>query len=149
MTPYDAVKAQLSTSVPFANHVGVELLEIGDGVATARLDQRQETSNHIGSQHAGAMFTLGEAASGAAMAGGFVSVILNVRPVAAVASIRYVKVAKGTLEAEAKVAGDVAALLGELEPNGKVQFAVDVVIRDGEGDPVVEMQVEWYLSHRR
>lgn len=149
MTPYDAVKAQLSTSVPFANHVGVEIVSVADGVAETRLEQRTETSNHIGSQHAGAMFTLGEAASGAAMAGGFLPVILKVRPVAATARIAYVKVAKGTLTAHARIAGDVKELLAALDADGKVKCAVDVDIRDGDGDTVVEMSVDWYISWTR
>ena len=71
MTPYDMIKAQLGTIVPFQNYVGVELLELADGTASAQLEQRDETTNHIKTQHAGAMFTLGEAASGAAMAAAF------------------------------------------------------------------------------
>jgi hypothetical protein len=35
MTPYEMIKANLDTAVPFATHVGVKLLEIGDGVASA------------------------------------------------------------------------------------------------------------------
>jgi acyl-coenzyme A thioesterase PaaI-like protein len=99
MTPYEMIKANLDTAVPFATHVGVKLLEIGDGVASAELAQRDAVSNHINSMHAGAMFTLGEAASGAAMAGALAPVILNMRPVAAVANIAFKKVAKGTLTA--------------------------------------------------
>lgn len=47
------------------------------------------------------MFTLGEAASGAALAGAFAPVILQVRPVPAGAQITYVKIAKGRLFATA------------------------------------------------
>ena len=69
MTPFDAIKAQLSAIVPFASYVGVALGEIGEGEATATLEQSHNTSNHIATMHAGALFTLAEAASGAAMAG--------------------------------------------------------------------------------
>ena len=31
MTPYDMIKAHMTQAIPFAAHVGVELLEIGDG----------------------------------------------------------------------------------------------------------------------
>ena len=34
MTPFDALKAQLSAVVPFAAYVGVEITEIGEGTAT-------------------------------------------------------------------------------------------------------------------
>ena len=126
MTPYDMIKAQLDTAVPFANHVGVRLLELGDGTASAELEQRDEVSNHIQSMHAGAMFTLGEAASGAAMAGALAPVILNMRPVAAVANIAFKKVAKGMLTAHAKTSQEGAALMQAIKDDGKVAFDVHV-----------------------
>jgi len=145
MTPYEMIKTHLEQSIPFANHVGITLGEIGDGTATATLDQRPETSNHIKSQHAGAMFTLGEAASGAALAGALAPVILEVRPVASGAQISYVKIAKGTLEAHAKTDKPGAELLQTLKETGKVAFDVLVDIRDGAGDTVVTMTVGWHV----
>ncbi|GAA6175195.1 PaaI family thioesterase [Sulfitobacter pacificus] len=149
MTPYDMIKSHLDSAVPFANHVGVKLLEIGDGTASAELDQRDEVSNHIQSMHAGAMFTLGEAASGAAMAGALAPVILNMRPVAAVANIAFKKVAKGLLTAQAKTSQDGAALMQAIKADGKVAFDVQVELRDSSGDVVVEMTVNWYVSANR
>lgn len=149
MTPYDMIKAHLDTAVPFATYVGVKLLEIGDGVARAELAQRDDVSNHIKSMHAGAMFTLGEAASGAAMAGALAPVILDMRPVAAMGQIAFKKVAIGTLTAHAKTSQEGAALMQAINDNGKVAFDVSVDIRDAEGDTVVEMTVNWYVSANR
>ncbi|MCX7559612.1 DUF4442 domain-containing protein [Sulfitobacter sp. F26204] len=146
MTPYEMIKTNLDSAVPFASHVGVKLLELGDGVASAELDQREEVSNHINSMHAGAMFTLGEAASGAAMAGALAPVILQMRPVAAVASIAFKKVAKGRLTAHAKTSREGAALMAAIADDGKVTFDVSVEIQDASGDTVVEMTVNWYVS---
>ena len=149
MTPYDMIKAHLDTAVPFANHVGVRLLEIGDGSASAELEQREEVSNHIKSMHAGAMFTLGEAASGAAMAGALAPVILNMRPVAATGAIAFKKVAMGTLTAHAKTSRAGAELMQAIKEDGKVAFDVTVDIQDASGDTVVEMSVNWYVSAAR
>lgn len=149
MTPYDMIKAHLDTAVPFATHVGVQLGEIGDGTASATLEQREEVSNHIASMHAGAMFTLGEAASGAAMAGALAPVILSMRPVAALASIAFKKVAKGTLTAHAKTSQAGGDLMKTIEDAGKVAFDVTVDIQDAAGDTVVEMTVNWYVSAAR
>lgn len=149
MTPYDMIKAQLSTIVPFQNHVGAELLEVGDGVATATLTQRDEISNHIKTVHAGAMFTLGEAASGAAMAGALAPVILQMRPVAANAKIAFTKIAHGTLLATARSAQNGAALMGQIKEDGKVAFDVTVDITDEAGDTVAEMVVNWHVSATR
>lgn len=145
MTPYDMIKAHLGQAIPFANHVGVTLLDIGDGTASARLEQRTETSNHIQSQHAGAMFTLGEAASGAALAGALAPVILEARPVASGAQISYVKIAKGTLTAHAKTDTAGATLLQTLTDVGKVAFDVVVDIRDADDETVVTMTVGWHV----
>src|SRR5258706_7795561 len=68
---YETIRAQMAAAVPFARHVGIELVEIVPGKGVATLDETATSVNHIGSQHAGALFTLGETASGAAMAGAF------------------------------------------------------------------------------
>ncbi len=149
MNPFDFLKQEISETVPFARHAGVELVSIAEGEGVAKLAQRPETMNHIGSQHAGALFTLGEAASGAAMAGGFLPVITSVRPVAADAAIKYVKVAKGDIEAVARIAGEAPAadLLAQLESEGKIQFAVDVDFTDATGAKVASMRVDWHVSN--
>lgn len=149
MTPFEMIKAHMTQAIPFANHVGVELIEIADGTAIAALDQRPETGNHIGSQHAGAMFTLGEAASGGALGGALAPVLLEVRPVAAGAQIKYVKIAKGRLTAHAQTSAPGAELLATLNSEGKVAFAVAVDIKDESGDTVVTMTVNWHVRGAR
>tara|TARA_R110002094_G_scaffold137635_1_gene129161 strand:+ start:167 stop:628 length:462 start_codon:yes stop_codon:yes gene_type:complete len=149
MNPYDMIKAHLDSAVPFATLVGVTLLEIGDGTARAELEQREDVSNHIQSMHAGAMFTLGEAASGAAVAGALAPVILDMRPVAATGQIAFRKVALGTLTAHAATSRDGAALMQSIKDDGKVAFDVAVDIQDAAGDTVVEMTVNWYVSAKR
>jgi acyl-coenzyme A thioesterase PaaI-like protein len=143
------IRSQLDTAVPFATHVGVKLLEIGDGTARAELEQREDVSNHIKSMHAGAMFTLGEAASGAAMAGALAPVILDMRPVAATGAIAFKKIALGKLTAEAKTSRPGEELLQALEADGKVAFDVEVEIIDSAGDTVVSMTVNWHVSAAR
>lgn len=149
MDPYEMIKTHLGQAVPFAAHTGVELLMIADGTATAQLAQARETENHINGQHAGAMFTLGEAASGAAVAGALAPVILQMRPVAATAKIAFVKFAQGTLTATARTSRKGAELMAEIEASGKVAFDVDVDIKNCDGETVVEMKVNWYVSPTR
>ncbi|MEO9599536.1 DUF4442 domain-containing protein [Parasphingorhabdus sp.] len=146
MNPFDVIKSQLSKTVPYAAHTGIELLSVADGRGEALLPSQETTLNHIGSQHAGALFTLGEAASGAAMAGGFLSVLMTARPVAANANIQYLKVAKGPIRAFSSVSQPTSSLLKVLEEAGKVQFTVDVSMRDLEDMEVATMQVDWHVS---
>lgn len=149
MDPYELIKTHLGKAVPYATHTGVELLEITDGTATAQLEQRAETENHIKGQHAGAMFTLGEAASGAAVAGALAPVILQMRPVAAMAEITYKKFAQGTLIATATTSQRGAELMAAIKAEGKVAFDVTIDIRNAQGETVVEMKVNWYVSPTR
>lgn len=146
MTPFDALKAQLSVAVPFAAHVGVELETISAGEATATLGQTRETSNHIATMHAGALFTLAEAASGAAMAGLFLERLAGVRPVAASATIDFVKPARGAVTAHAAVDAEGAELLAALASEGRVRFPVKVRMVNAEGREVARMSVDWHVS---
>lgn len=140
------IKAHLGQAVPYATYTGVEILTVADGSATAQLEQRKETENHINGQHAGAMFTLGEAASGAAVAGALAPVLAKMRPVAATAEIAYRKFAKGTLTATATASESGAGLIAAIEADGKVAFDVTVEIRNSDDEIVVEMKVNWYVS---
>ncbi|MBO28614.1 MAG: DUF4442 domain-containing protein [Rhodobacteraceae bacterium] len=149
MTPYDMIKHHLSTAIPFANHVGVVLTKVAEGEAEAELEQREETSNHIATQHAGAMFTLGEAASGAAVAGALAPVIMDMRPVAANAQIAFTRIAKGKLTASGQTSRPGADLLETLRDAGKVAFDVTVAIRDEANETVAEMTVNWHVSAKR
>ena len=145
---YEIIRAQLSQSVPFARHTGVELVMVGDGEAEAKLDQSANTINHLGSQHAGALYTLGETASGAAMAGAFASELLNVRPVASGANVKYAKVAKGTITAAARTREKPSKLRNDLETGGKAVFDVDVHFHDEKGEEVANMTVGWHVSRK-
>jgi acyl-coenzyme A thioesterase PaaI-like protein len=145
MTLYDMIKSQLGTSVPFASYIGAEVLDVAPGHGVAALEQTMSTINHIGSQHAGALFTLGEAASGAAMAGTFADVLLSIRPVAAEASIKYLKIAKGRITATAKTADAPDFLMVSLKSDGKIKFDIVVSLTDDANTEVATMQVAWHV----
>lgn len=146
---YELIRQQLGTTVPFAKHVGVELEKIEKGRAVAQLPFRPEGLNHIGTQHAGALFTLGEAASGAAMAGVFAPILLEIRPVAAEAAIRFLAVAKGPVRADASVSDDADALLRSVKTDGKAVFRVLVNMTAEDQTRVAEMTVDWHVSMKR
>lgn len=143
---FETLRAQLDASVPFARHVGVELVSIEPGRATARLPERAECTNHIASVHAGALFTLAEAASGAAVAGALAPVLMTVRPVTAKADIAYRKIARGALDAVAQVGTPADRILAMIEADGRCQFPVTVSIRDGAGDEVACVTVDWHVK---
>lgn len=145
MTMFDTIKAHLATAVPYAGLTGVELVELSPGRAVTRLAKRFEVGNHLGTMHAGALFTLGEAASGGAMTGIFAERILGVRPVAAEARITYTKAARGTVTATATTSEAPDELKARLEAEGKVKFDVTVDIADEQGEMVAGMTVAWHV----
>ena len=144
---FEIIRNHMEKSVPYASHSGVSIAELDDNGAVARLPQTEFSVNHIASQHAGALFTLGETASGAAMAGIFAPILNSIRPVTSNASISYVKVAKGTITARAKVTEASADLLAKLKQQGRVSFEVNVVLTDEHGVEVANMHVLWHVSH--
>lgn len=146
---YDMIRNQMGQNVPFARHAGVEIDRVDKGRASAHLPFRPEGLNHIGTQHAAALFALGETASGAAMAGTFAPVLLEVRPVAAEASIRYFGLAKGQVTADARVEAEPDALLEAVRSEGKVRFPIVVSLKGEDGIEIGEMTVDWHVSKKR
>src|ERR1700761_3444157 len=67
----DAIAKGMALAVPYIGHMGIEVTELSEGEATALLPDRPELHNHVGSQHAGALFGVAETASGAAFVGAF------------------------------------------------------------------------------
>jgi acyl-coenzyme A thioesterase PaaI-like protein len=143
---FEHILNHLQTAVPYAAHNGVVLLDLDESGATAQLPQTASSVNHIATQHAGALFTLGEAASGAAMAGALAPVLMTIRPVTSDASIRYTKIAKGTITAHANIDSNNDELLTRIREDGKTSFRVNVRLTDDLGDEVANMQVQWHVS---
>lgn len=146
---YDRIKQQMMDTLPFVRLLGISIDEIGAGTSKVSMPDDPKLHNHLGTQHAGALFTLAETASGAAMAGGFAELILGLRPVAKESRIAYQKLARGATRAEGRVPGDLAALKAQLEQEGKVAFPVAVDIFDAEGTLAAQVTVDWYLSQKR
>ncbi len=146
---YDKIRQQMMATLPFVRLLGISIDEIGAGTAKVSMPDDPKLHNHLGTQHAGAIFTLAETASGAAMAGGFADLILGLRPVAKESRIQYQKVAKGATHATGRVPGDIAALKAQLKVDGKIAFPVEVDIFDAQGTLAAQVQVDWYLSEKR
>ena len=146
MSIYEMIRDHMDKSVPFAKVTGVELVEVSPERGVAQLKKRPEVENHIQTMHAGAMFTLGEAASGAALGGVLSDQLLAARPVAADASIKYLKTGKTDLTAIATANAPAEAIKAELADVGKVVFDINVDIQDAEGVTVAEMVVNWNVK---
>jgi uncharacterized protein (TIGR00369 family) len=145
VTDFDLIAKGMSQAVPFAGHLGVEVTHVADGEAVARLPERHELTNHVGSQHAGALFTAAETASGAAFVGAFAERLGEVTPLARSAEISYEKIAKGAIEASAKLGVPAADALATLDAEGKVVFPCEVELTDPSGQRVATATVHWHV----
>ena len=129
----DLIAKSMGTAVPYIGHMGIEVTAMEEGAATALLPDRPELHNHVGSQHAGALFGVAETASGAAFVGAFAARMGDVTPLARSAQIAYLKVARGPIEAKAKLGMPAADALAALDADGRVDFSVEVEMTDAEG----------------
>ena len=145
---YVALAEGLSKAVPFNTHIGLRTTEIGPGFGIVVLPEGQSTANHVGTQHAGALFSAGEAASGGAFIGAFGDKMGEITPLAESAEIAYLKLARGDITATGRLEREREELLAELEREGRVRFPVAVELTDPEGTVVAEMTVRWYVRRR-
>lgn len=145
MTDFDAIAQGMTQAVPFAGFLGVEITSLTAGEATALLPERSELKNHVGSQHAGALFTAAETASGAAFVGAFAERMGDVTPLARNAEISYEKIAKGPIEAKATLGVPADEALATLDAEGKVVFPCEIELTDADGQRVATATVQWHV----
>jgi acyl-coenzyme A thioesterase PaaI-like protein len=148
-----AIAAGLLGSVPFARTLGIEFIDVtadADGVtATVALPDAEHVHNHVGGPHAGALYTLGETASGAVVLAAFGGVLDRATPLAVRAQIDYRKLALGTVTATARLRRPVAEVLAELDAGERPELDVQVDIVRADGAVSAEMTITWTLRPNR
>ncbi|MFC6018505.1 DUF4442 domain-containing protein [Plantactinospora solaniradicis] len=147
------IAAGLLGSVPFARTLGFELVEVtpdetGGVRAVVRLPDSPPAHNHVGGPHAGALFTLGETASGAVVLGTFGQLFDRAVPLAAQAEIRYRRLAMGAVRATARLGRPAGEVVAEFEAGSRPEFPVSVEIGTEDGEVTTEMTVCWTLKRR-
>lgn len=136
----------MQAAIPFNNFVGIQYLDVQAGTSSVRLPDNAAMYNHIGSQHAAALFAAGEAASGGAFVGAFGDMMDSILPLAQGADISYKKVANGEIVASARMVETKDEILARLEADGRTRFPVEVTLTDAGGEVVAEMTVNWYMK---
>ncbi|MGC9669050.1 DUF4442 domain-containing protein [Planosporangium sp. 12N6] len=146
--------ATMTAAVPFARTLGIRYLEVAaDGTGGLRvvvsLPDVAEFHNHVGGPHAGAMFTLGETASGAVVMAAFGDQLGRATPLAVSADIAYRRLALGEVRATARLGRPVADVVAELDAGRRPEFEVPVEIAMLDGTVTGEMRVVWTLRPNR
>ncbi|MFI6507554.1 DUF4442 domain-containing protein [Streptosporangium sp. NPDC050855] len=136
-------------SVPFARTLDVSFDTVEPGRAVARMPDRADLHNHVGGPHAGVLFSVAEVASGATMISVFGDQLSRVTPLVTNATIRYLKLAKGEIVAEARLQASKEEVVAKLDAGERPEFDVLIEIRTADGTVVSEMTVTWTFKLRR
>ena len=144
----EAIKNMLSSIVPFVRTVGLSIDEVGPGTATASLSSRTEIHNHLGTVHAGALYTVGESATGAVVLGLFMDLLPGVFIALKSARVQHTKARSGDLLAKAQLVGDPAEVRKSYDQTGKADFdiTVDFMV---DGTQVAEITYTWAVRAPR
>ena len=144
----EQIPAMLRQMVPFIDTVGLTIDEVLPGHATARLTSRREVHNHIGTVHAGALYTVGESASGAVVLGLFGDKMPGLFVALKGATVAHTKARAGDLLAHARIDGEATALRQRYETDGKLDFNVQVSF-EVEGVEVAHVTYTWAVRAPR
>ncbi|MBB5926212.1 acyl-coenzyme A thioesterase PaaI-like protein [Streptomyces echinatus] len=140
-----SIGEMLAATVPMARTLNLEFLETTPDRAVVSLPDQGDYHNHVGGPHAGAMFTLGESASGAIVLAAFGDQLSRAVPLAVRAEIAYKKLAMGAVTATATLGRPTAEVVAELDAGQRPEFPVTVEIRRADGAVTGEMSVLWTL----
>lgn len=141
----DAVAAGMLAAVPFARTLGLEFESASAGYAVVTLPDAPEVHNHVGGPHAGALFALGETASGAVVLATFGDLLDRAVPLAVRAEIAYRSIAYGPVRAVARLDRPAADVVAELDAGDRPEFPVTIDIGTPDGALTAEMTVIWTL----
>ncbi|MFF2522783.1 DUF4442 domain-containing protein [Streptomyces liangshanensis] len=141
----NSVGELLAATVPMTRTLELEFVETTPERAVVRLPDRPEYHNHVGGPHAGAMFTLGESASGAIVLAAFGDQLHRAVPLAVNATIDYRKLAMGVVTATASLGRPAADVVAELDAGERPEFPVTVDLTRADGAVTAGMTVVWTL----
>jgi acyl-coenzyme A thioesterase PaaI-like protein len=151
MLDIEAIRRQLTESVPFSRVLGVHVVSAGIGQAETVLPESPERMNHVGTVHAVAQFGLGETTAGMMLIGtfsdlqaqGFVPVVVDV-------AIHYLKPARGDLHGRATLSSEEQTRIREeVEQTGRSRVTIPVVLADDAGTPTTAFEIGWVLLKPR
>jgi len=133
----------INSAVPFAAYLGVVISRMDVHGAVATLPDAPNLKNHIGTQHAGALFSLAESASGAALMAACSEMIAIAPPVVRDANIQYRRPAVGRISATAHLEDGELNRLEIFKRDGRVDVRINVDLIDSGGTEVAVATFEW------
>jgi len=136
------------TTLPFAQLLGVH--RHAEEPRTMVLPASDACTNHIGTVHAGALYTLAECCSGNRIIEVFGPRFDDVLTVLRRAEVKYRAAATGTLQARPQVAdGAVDAFLETFNARGRALLPIDSVVTMTNATRVMQATFQWYVTDER
>ena len=120
---------------PYSGAVGARVEQLEPGYVRLSLRDRRAVRNHLNSIHAIAIANVAELASGLAMLSALPD---TVRGIPTGIAIQYLKKARGTLTAEARVSVPTVT--------SDITFEVTSSVRNAAGEDVARATVTWKLG---
>lgn len=140
-----AVMGFLSWLSPFNAHLKARMVEWTDRRSVINLRRIRRVRNHVGSIHAGALFTLGETCAGLVIVRNFP--FEKYRPLMSDVKVTYSRQARGDVIGEAEIASEEIRRMLSVIASGEVPFTeVTTTIRNGEGDIVATVVTSWQVK---
>ncbi|MEI6622036.1 MAG: DUF4442 domain-containing protein [Actinomycetes bacterium] len=145
----DAVKSGFPQAVPMVATLDLKFVDLSLTRAVMLLPDQQPYHNHVGGPHAGAMFTLAESASGALVLANFGDRLGDATPLAVEATIRYLKLAMGSVTATATMDRPGTEILAELDGGARPEFTITIDLSTDDGTVTGQMAIVWTLKPNR
>jgi uncharacterized protein (TIGR00369 family) len=135
--------------IPFHAHAGIEILRAPVGSGHARIPETRTLTNHLGTVHGGALFSVGEVAAAAAITQLLSSEMMSLRAITRRATIEYLKPARGVIDGHATVDMTRSEILAALEHVASVDVPISVTLTDLAQVAVATLTVTWFVGRPR
>jgi uncharacterized protein (TIGR00369 family) len=135
--------------IPFHAHAGIEILRAPVGRGHARIPDTRTLTNHFGTVHGGALFSVGEVAAAAAITQLLMAELASLRAITRRASIDYLKPARGVIDGHATVGMTRSEILAALEGAASVDVPISVTLTDPAQLEVAKLIVTWFVGRPR
>lgn len=143
----DTVNAAMERTIPTAHRMGVRVVEAGRGHAAAVVPV-EGNGNHFGVVYAGVQFTVAEILGGVIALGTFDAA--KYFPLVKKVDITFVAMARSQLRAEARLDDTtIARVEAEAAERGKVDFTLEAVVTDADGQTVATTRGLYQLRTHR
>jgi acyl-coenzyme A thioesterase PaaI-like protein len=131
--------------VPFNRFLGIQ--ETAREGYILELTNNADLSNHLGTIHAGALFSLAEATSGEFLLRQFHDSVLDIRPVVRKVDIKYSRPSESAVYSTADFAEhSLDEVYAGLKERGKVLATVKVELYNETHDRIALSNIHWFLA---